>query len=310
MQLLRLDERARLINDVLYDKRNRQALVLSAPAHLALQAKERLLAVAAQNVCYNPVLLEVAQTKAGLVSIFAGIQETVRLGIEIGGSMGESWLVPFNNTKLNAKLAVLIIGYKGMINICERAKCDVMGYPVFQGDEFSYRYGDDPRIFHVPSRAPDQTRTKDSLVATYAVGQLRSGHRKRLVLERHEIEKHRARSAAARQKDSPWNHDQDYIPMAMKTAVRALFPQLPKTTDIARALEADRKTDVGEPQRLNQEVYNEEQRMVLPDDLQEPADTRSALDRLADTLSTEGKAKAEDPGPPADGLDADQIKWS
>src|SRR5215203_2413905 len=130
-QLLRLDERAKLIGAVIQDKRNRNALILSAPAHLPLAAKERLIAVALSNVCYNAKLLEVAMTKPGLISIFAGIQETMRLGIEIGGVMGESYLVPFNNAKIGAKLAVLIIGYKGMINICERARCDVMGYPGF-----------------------------------------------------------------------------------------------------------------------------------------------------------------------------------
>lgn len=302
MQLMKLDDRAALIGNVINDKRNRNALILSAPAHLPLTAKERLISVALSNVCYNPNLLEVAMTKPGLVSIFAGIQETMRLGIEIGGAMGESYLVPFNNNKVGAKLAVLIIGYKGMINICERARCDVMGYPVFEGDEYNYEYGDSPKIFHRPGRS--NTKTRETLVATYAVARVRGGHKKLLWLWREDVEKHKARSRGASSNDSPWNHPQDYIPMAVKTAVRAIFPMLPKTTDIARTLEADNRADLGEPPQLNDGIYTEEQKVTLPADLQDDQDKRSALDKLTDP-----KAAATEIKPPGSLLNDNDINW-
>ena len=303
MQLIKLDQRAAIIGEVVNEKKNHNALVLSAPAHLPLAAKERLIHIALSNICYNTNLLDVAATKHGLVSIFAGIQETMRLGIEIGGAMGESYLVPFNNTKLNAKLAVLIIGYKGMINICERARCDVMAYPVFEGDDFNYEYGDSPKIFHRPGRG--NPKSKDTLVATYAVARVRGGHKKLLWMWREDVEKHRARSRGASSADSPWNHDQDYIPMAMKTSVRAIFPMLPKTTDIARTLEADNRSDLGEPPQLNDGLFTDDQKIVLPKDLQEEADTRSALEKLADA---QGPAKTADVQPSGT-LDANDINW-
>lgn len=304
MQLMKLDQRAAIIGEVVNEKRNRNALILSAPAHLPLAAKERLVAVALSNVCYNTALLEVAQTKPGLISIFAGIQETMRLGIEIGGAMGESYLVPFNNAKVGAKLAVLIIGYKGMINICERARCDVMGYPVFEGDEYSYEYGDSPKIFHRPGRG--NPKTKATLLATYAVARVRGGHKKLMWLWREDIEKHKARSRGASSADSPWNHDQDYIPMSVKTAVRAIFPMLPKTTDIARTLEADNRADLGNPPLLNEGIFDDEQKMKLPKELEAEPDPRSALDKLADAQS--GKPEGgPDIQPP--GLTDTDISW-
>jgi phage RecT family recombinase len=301
-QLMRLDQRAALIGEVVNDKKNRNALILSAPAHLPLTAKERLISVALSNVCYNEKLLEVAQHKFGLVSIFAGIQETMRLGIEIGGAMGESYLVPFNNSKLGGKVAVLIIGYKGMINICERARCDVMGYPVFEGDEYSYEYGDSPKIFHRPGRT--NPKNKSTLVATYSVARVRGGHKKLLWLWREDVEKHKARSRSAAMNDSPWNHDQDYIPMAVKTAVRAIFPMLPKTTDIARTLEADNRADLGDPPRLNDGIYNEDEKLKLPKELEDEPDKRSALDKLTDAQNQ----KPEDPKPSGQLMDSD-INW-
>lgn len=301
MQLTRLDDRATLISQVVYEKKNRQALLRTAPAHLPIAAKERLIAVAMSNICYNTALLEVAQTKPGLVSIFAGIQETMRLGIEIGGAMGESYLVPFNNAKVGAKLAVLIIGYKGMVNICERARCDVMGYPVFDGDEFNYEYGDSPRIFHRPTRGTK--KDKDTLIATYSVARVRGGHKKLVWLWREDIEKHRQRSRGASSADSPWNHAQDYIPMAVKTAVRVIFPMLPKTTDIARTLEADNRADRGEPMVLNEGLFDEDDKLKLPEGLQEETDKRGALDKLTDTLS--GEQPANVPLPPLTDSDID-----
>lgn len=304
MQLMRLDQRAALIGEVINEKRNRNALILSAPAHLPILAKERLIAVALSNVCYNDKLLEVAQSKPGLVSIFAGIQETMRLGIEIGGAMGESYLVPFMNNKVGAKLAVLIIGYKGMINICERARCDVMGYAVFEGDEHSYEYGDTPKIFHRPGRGNPKNKT--TLIATYAVARVRGGHKKLLWLWREDIEKHKARSRGASSADSPWNHDEDYIPMAVKTSVRALFPMLPKTTDIARTLEADNRADQGDPPRLNDGVFNEDEKLKLPPELADAPDTRSALDKLTDAQTK--PATGPEIQPPSAMSDKD-ISW-
>jgi recombination protein RecT len=304
-QLITLDQRAAVIGQVVNEKRNRNALLLSAPTHLPLAAKERLIAVALSNICYNSALLEVALTKPGLVSLFAGIQETMRLGIEIGGSMGESYLVPFRNAKVGAKLAVLIIGYKGMINICERARCDVIAYPVFEGDEYDWAYGDTPHIDHKPGR--ENPKTRDTLVATYAVARVRGGHKKLRWLWREEIETHRSRSRAADTKDSPWNHPNDYVPMAMKTAVRVIFPMLPKTTDIARALEVDNKADLGEPPTLNEGIFAADQTFELPADLKdEPEDTRSALDKLADA---ERKAREGPELPPPRGLTDADINW-
>jgi recombination protein RecT len=305
MQLIELDKRAAIIGQVVNEKKNRNALILSAPAHLALAAKERLISVALSNICYNSALLDVAQTKPGLVSIFAGIQETMRLGIEIGGAMGESYLVPFMNNKVGAKLAVLIVGYKGMINICERARCDVMAYPVFEGDTYDYRYGDDPKIAHVPARGTK--KDKSSLIATYAVARVRGGHKKLVWLWREDIERHRARSRGASAKDSPWNHDDDYVPMAMKTAVRVIFPMLPKTTDIARALEADNRADRGDAAPINDGIYSEEMKLELPAGLQEQKPAGGALDQLTDKLKGEGEGPGIPP-PPGELTDKD-IRW-
>jgi recombination protein RecT len=220
--------------------------------------------------------------------------------------MGECWLVPFNNSKIGAKLAVFIIGYKGMINICERSRCDVIAYPVFQGDTFSYHYGDDPRIFHTPA-ADNLPQNKDTLTHAYAVATLRTKTKKRLVLTRAQIDRHKARSRGADKADSPWNHQQDFIPMAMKTAVRALFPQLPKTTDMARALDSEIRAELGEPTAVNHEVYDEEFKLHLPQELQEPEDKRSALDKLAEAQGAEGTTTTP-PTPPVS-LTDDDIKW-
>jgi recombination protein RecT len=293
-QLLRLDQRAAMIGQVLKD--NRKTLMASIPP--VVGDRERFFATMYNSIAYNVELLEVASVKPGLLSIFSAIQETMRLGIEIGGAMGECWLIPFNDSKLGCKIAQLIVGYQGMRNIAGRSKSvlDLMAYAVFEGDdEFDFQYGDQPRIVHRPGRKNPKNR--DTLVAAYAVCHLRGGGKQILVMYREEIEEHRERSKAAKSAMSPWNHPKDYIEMAKKTPVRGLFKMIPKNTDMARVVETDERADRGE-------TVIDIEGLVLPPELQpEPAAGGGKLDQLTEKL----KGASE---PPSGELSADAINWS
>ena len=57
---------------------------------------------------------------------------------------------------------------------------------------------------------------------------------------------------------------------------------------------------------LNEGIFDEEQRLKLPADLQEPEDTRSALDKLAEA---QGQKKEPDIKPPGTLLNDTDIRW-
>lgn len=228
-------------------ERNQKRILAAVPRSVGSDPT-RLLSIAYNTIVYNEKLV-----KCSHESLLGGVMEALKMGITIGGPMQESWLVPFNNRKqVNGQWttvleATLIVGYQGLRNIIDRGRAVLDLHPRAVGhkDEFSYCFGTNPGIRHIP--AGPAPLKESELAAVYAVARLRGGGLQMEVLMKAEVDQHRARSRA---KDSgPWANEQDYVPMALKTAMRKLAKYVPKSSEIlARALELDEKADRGEPQ--------------------------------------------------------------
>ena len=91
-QLIRLDDRAKALETVF--KTNMNAMAKVVPRTMG--DPSRLLRIAYNNVAYDTALLECSSTPAGMASIFGGVMECLKLGLQIGGPMQEAWLIPFN----------------------------------------------------------------------------------------------------------------------------------------------------------------------------------------------------------------------
>jgi recombinational DNA repair protein RecT len=171
-------------------------------------------------------------------SLFAGVVESMKLGLALGGPAQESWLIPFKNT------AQLIIGYQGMRSLVDRSGTvrDLHPRAVHNGlypvkvdgriewqqtsepDKFEVVFGSNPRIVHVPNNPKPEF--KEQLLGCYAVARLKGGGEQMEWLTTAEIERHRNRSRA---KDSgPWQTD--YVQMGLKTAIRVICKYLPKSS--------------------------------------------------------------------------------
>jgi recombinational DNA repair protein RecT len=100
---------------------------------------------------------------------------------------------------------------------------------VHLGDDFVYERGLDPKLRHVPDLDVDQNERTMTFV--YAVAALRGGENDRqfVVLSKKQVNERKARG----QGGPAWRTD--YLAMARKTAVRALFTWLPKSPEMARA---------------------------------------------------------------------------
>lgn len=168
-----------------------------------------------------------------------------QLGLEPNTTLGLAYLIPRMNRKVSPPRleCSLQLGYMGMIDLADRAGVDCIAYAVRKGDLFTYELGLEPRMKHQLSEAPD--REQQPITHAYCVSVSPSGLRKFTVLSHAQIEERRKRSPASN--EGPWISD--YEPMAVKTAVRAHFKWMPKSTErtavLAQAAAIDEAPEIG-----------------------------------------------------------------
>lgn len=178
-------------------------------------------------------------------SFLACAMSLAQLGLEPNTPLGFAYLIPRNmeNKRTGRKemTCTLIIGYQGMMDLARRSG-QVLGlraHAVRQGDEFRYSLGAAPMIHHVPSEDPE--REARPITHAYAVASIRDGGEAFAVLSLAQINARRNRSMA---KDAgPWRTD--FEAMCLKTAMRALFPWIPKSAEMARAEALEVAVDTG-----------------------------------------------------------------
>lgn len=200
------------------------------PKHLRPERFMRLAYAAAKN----PKLRDC--TPFSLVSC---IVMSSQIGLELGP--GGVWLVPFRNNKAGGRMECqIIVDYRGLCELTLRTEkvTAIEARAVKEGDIFKYSYGLTPTLIHEPGE--DKARGK--IKGAYAIARLKDGPEQFVYLTIEQIEDYRKRSKAAN--DGPWVTD--YEAMCLKTAVRRLTNLLPKSTEMATALEAERRAEEDE----------------------------------------------------------------
>lgn len=200
-------------------------IVKAVPKHLSAERMTRITLTALRQ---NPKL---AQCTAA--SFLGSVMQLCQLGLEPNTVLGQAYLIPRQSKKTGTMECTIVIGYGGMISLAYRSgMVDVIDADVVrEGDKFSERRGTSPCIEHEPS----QHRAGKPLTHVYAVAWLKGATRPlQKTLTRGEVDERRARSA---QPDSgPWKTD--YEAMARKTAIRSLWPLLPKASELTMMSQA------------------------------------------------------------------------
>jgi len=176
-------------------------------------------------------------------SFAACVLQAAQLGLEVSTPLGHAYLIPRKNNKRGGVVeCTLQLGYQGMIELARRSGqvSTIYAYTVHRGDEFSYELGLEPKLKHVPNVEAEQS--EKTMTFVYAVAALRSGatDRQFVILTKRQVDERKARGAGG----PAWKSD--YLAMARKTAVRALFTWLPKSPEMARAERIDDQ-DAREP---------------------------------------------------------------
>ena len=208
------------------------------PKHLTA---DRMARIALTEFRKTPALM-----KCDPATLFGAVIQCAKLGLEPGGTMGHAYLIPFENRKRGTTDVQFIIGYRGMLDLARRSGqiVSISAREVCANDKFTYRYGIDETIEHVPAEG-----ARGELTHVYAVAKLRDGGVQFEVLTRAQIEEIRNGSQGYKtaikfnRTDSPWiSH---FAEMAKKTAIRRLFKYLPVSIEIQRAVGLDEAGEGG-----------------------------------------------------------------
>jgi recombination protein RecT len=202
-------------------------LAVALPKHLTADRMARVCLTALRVV---PNLARCSQAS------FAGeIMKLGQLGLEPNTPLGHAYLIPRNGK--NGWEVTTIIGYQGYLELARRSGLvrSIYAHVVREGDEFEYELGLHKKLEHRPRSGPEAKVTH-----VYSVAHLDDSEPLFEVLTFAEVEKRRKIGASGSGKSTPW--DAHWEAMAKKSAIRALWAWLPKSAEMADAVEADEDT--------------------------------------------------------------------
>lgn len=196
-------------------------------------------------------------------SVLGSLMTCAQLGLR-PGVLGHAWVLPYWDSKSKSFQAQLIVGYKGYVELAYRSGhiASIVGRTVYEGDTFDVEYGLDDKLVHKPAMKGERSTP----IAHYAMVKLANGGRSFWVMTEDEMQAWKRRYAPKNKAGNtvgPWVSD--YEPMARKTCLLRLAAWLPKSTEMAYAVEVDNgvRTNVDPSASLAEVTHHYEQ--VPPD---------------------------------------------
>lgn len=193
---------------------------------------KRLLLVAMESVNKNPYLL-----KCTFESFGRALLNCAELKL-YPGAMQEAAFVPMKNGRTGKMEVNFWVQYQGLVKLAYNSGFvrGIQTAVVYENDDFDFALGTNQFLKHKPYLGEGD---KGGRECVYCVIDTLHGQQI-TVLPIAFIEGIKKRSPAARSGSSPWNGSaDDYDAMARKTALRQALKLVPKSTELARALDKD-----------------------------------------------------------------------
>lgn len=170
-------------------------------------------------------------------SVLGSLMTCAQLGLR-PGVLGHAWVLPYWDNKSRTNVAQLIVGYKGYVELAYRSDkvTSIIGRTVYEGDTFDVEYGLDDKLVHKPALSGERAKP----IAHYAIVKLANGGRSFWVMTEDEMQAWKRKYAPKNKAGNivgPWNSD--YEAMARKTCLLRLAAWMPKSTELAYAIEVD-----------------------------------------------------------------------
>lgn len=208
-------------------------------------------------------------------SVLGSLMTCAQLGLR-PGVLGHAWVLPYWDSKSRGHVAQLIVGYKGYVELAYRSGqiATIIGRTVYEGDTFDVEYGLDEKLIHRPAMKGERSKP----IAHYAVMKKIDGGAAFWVMTEDEMQSWKQKYAPKSKAGhivGPWNSD--YEAMARKTCLLRLAAWMPKSTELAYAIEVDNgvRTNV-DPSASLAEVTHVYAEQVDPDEPVDPADDHAA----------------------------------
>lgn len=192
------------------------------PKHMDADRMARIAMTAVSN---TPKLLECDQT-----SFIAALMQSAQLGVEPNTGLGQAYLIPYG------KKVQFQLSYKGLIDLATRSGQykAIYAHEVYAEDEFSFSYGLNKDLVHIPSQKPI-----GNPIGYYAVYHLKNGGYDFIYWTKERIDSHAKKFSMSVQKgySSPWTTN--YDSMAKKTVLKEVLKYAPKSIELEKTVAAD-----------------------------------------------------------------------
>jgi recombinase, phage recT family len=192
---------------------------------------DRFVRIAITTIRQNPKLAQCSQE-----SLLGALMVSAQLGLE-PGTLGQCYLIPFENKRMGTVECQFQIGYKGLIELLRRSGqlSDIYSYTVYDNDDFNIEYGLSRTLVHKPN-----FDERGEIKGFYAVAILKDGTKAFEYMTKEEIIKHEEKYRKGSYKNDVWN--KNFEEMAQKTVVKKLLKWLPVSVEFLDMINKDEKS--------------------------------------------------------------------
>jgi recombination protein RecT len=208
-------------------------------------AIDRFLQAVHFEIIANPTLAQ-----CDTASKIRAIDESARLGIEVGGPLAQGYLIPYNENRFvdgqwqKVMTAHFQLGYRGLIMLARRSNTikTISAEVVYDNDVFEVELGLVRKITH----KIDIRKERGEPIGYYCIVELTNGGVQFGVMSKKDVENHRDKfSKAHKQKKenelSVW--DKYFDAMALKTVIIKTLKLCPISVEALEAVQREEQRD-------------------------------------------------------------------
>ena len=202
-------------------------------------------------------------------SFLGAMMTAAQLGLEPNTPLGQAYLIPYRNHGTDE--VQFQIGYKGLLDLAYRSGqvSTVQAHTVYENDDFSYQYGLEPKLEHVPAKT-----NRGAPTHYYAVIRMKDGGYCFSVMSKDDMNQYAKKYSQSYSKgySSPWSTSFDE--MAKKTVLKRTLKYAPLKSDFVRGVAQDMtiKTEITD------DMYQVNDSTEYGEDLVEVNDDELAVD--------------------------------